>query len=115
MKRRWLFALLGGSVVVSKTPAAKAAPKLYAGGASDRGGTKILCPFCQETRRKAELIEKGIRPPLLADPMLKNEPISIMPGMIVYVSSERNFRPAFEINLGPLRCTCGDLAKAASN
>jgi hypothetical protein len=33
-----------------------------------------------ETLRKAEFIEKGVRPPMGADPELKNEPASIMPG-----------------------------------
>jgi hypothetical protein len=37
-----------------------------------------------ETLRKAEFIEKGVRPPMGADPELKNEPASIMPGMITY-------------------------------
>lgn len=53
----------------------------------------------QETRRKAEFIEKGVRPPMGADPELKNEPASILPGMITYVAQEtgkKGFWPLFE-------------------
>lgn len=52
-----------------------------------------------ETRRKAEFIEKGVRPPMLADPALKNEPASILPGMITYIDTrdgKKGFQPAFE-------------------
>jgi len=38
-----------------------------------------------ETVRKAEGIEKGLRPPLLADMALKNSPSSILPGHVTYV------------------------------
>jgi hypothetical protein len=54
-----------------------------------------------ETYRKAEFIEKGVRPPMGADPSLKNEPASIMPAMINYVStdaSKKGFWPLFEVN-----------------
>lgn len=58
----------------------------------------------QETRRKAEFIEKGVRPPMGADPELKNEPASIIPGMITYVNSsgtgKKGFWPLFEPNFG---------------
>ncbi len=53
----------------------------------------------QETRRKAEFIEKGVRPPMGADPALKNEPASIIPGHITYVSTanaQKGFWPLFE-------------------
>ena len=39
----------------------------------------------QETKRKAEGIERGVRPPMGADPELKNEPASILPWMITWV------------------------------
>ena len=52
-----------------------------------------------ETRRKAEFIEKGVRPPMGADVSLKNEPASIVPSGITYfdVSSggEKKFFPLF--------------------
>jgi len=53
-----------------------------------------------ETRRKAEFIEKGVRPPMGANPELKNEPSSIVPGMITYMSTDANrkgFWPLFEV------------------
>src|ERR1019366_1652935 len=37
-----------------------------------------------ETLRKAEFIDKGVRPPMGANPELKNEPASIIPGNITY-------------------------------
>jgi hypothetical protein len=42
-----------------------------------------------ETVRKAEFIEKFVRPPMGANPELKNEPASIMPGMITYFDTQR--------------------------
>lgn len=41
-----------------------------------------------ETRRKAEAIEKQVRPPMGADPAMKNEPASINPGHITYVAAD---------------------------
>lgn len=38
------------------------------------------------TRRQAEAIEKLVRPPLLADASLKNQPSSILPGKVTYVA-----------------------------
>ncbi len=38
-----------------------------------------------ETMRKAEGIEKGLRPPLIADIAMKNQPSSILPGNVTYV------------------------------
>jgi len=54
-----------------------------------------------ETRRKAEFIEKGVRPPMGADPALKNEPASIRPGGITYTAADtgkKGFWPLFEPN-----------------
>jgi Bacteriophage head to tail connecting protein len=54
-----------------------------------------------ETRRKAEFIEKGVRPPMGADPQLKNEPYSIMPGQVTFFSTDgqkKGFFPLFEPN-----------------
>lgn len=62
--------------------------------------------FAAETRRKAEFLEKGVRPPLLADPLLKNEPASIMPGSITYVRDVR-LLPAFEVSPKLLRLMRG--------
>lgn len=53
-----------------------------------------------ETRRKAEFIDKLVRPPMIGDPELKNEPSSIISGNITYVSTangKKGFMPAFEV------------------
>jgi hypothetical protein len=53
-----------------------------------------------ETRRKAEFIEKGVRPPMGADPELKNEPASIIPAQITYMNTgngKKGFWPLFEV------------------
>jgi hypothetical protein len=40
-----------------------------------------------ETGRKAEALEKQVRPPLLADAQLKNQPASTLPGEVTYVQN----------------------------
>lgn len=40
----------------------------------------------QETRRKAQAIDKMVNPPLVADVQLKNQPASLLPGGITYIS-----------------------------
>jgi hypothetical protein len=53
-----------------------------------------------ETFRKAEFIEKGVRPPMGAHPSLKNEPASIIPAAITYMdtsSGNKGFFPLFEV------------------
>lgn len=40
-----------------------------------------------ETRRKAQAIDKMVNPPLVADIQLKNQPASLMPGGITYISN----------------------------
>ncbi len=53
-----------------------------------------------ETRRKAEFIEKLVRPPMGANPELKNEPSSIIPGNITYTNTDngkKGFWPLFEV------------------
>lgn len=54
-----------------------------------------------ESLRKAEFIEKGVRPPMGADPELKNEPASIMPARITYMNTaggKKGFWALFEPN-----------------
>lgn len=54
-----------------------------------------------ESIRKAEAIEKMVRPPLLASMELKNEPSSILPGKVTYVSQlgpEKGMRPIYTVN-----------------
>jgi hypothetical protein len=66
-----------------------------------------------ETRRKAEFIEKGIRPPMGADPELKNEPASILPAHITYTDTQggrKGFWPIFEVNPAMLTPMIADMA-----
>lgn len=54
-----------------------------------------------ETMRKAEAIEKQVRPPLIADMQLKNQPSSILPGHVTYVSNlgaGSGMRPIYDVN-----------------
>lgn len=53
-----------------------------------------------ETLRKAEAIEKMVRPPLIADMQLKNEPSSILPGQVTYVQNVATggMRPIYNVN-----------------
>lgn len=53
------------------------------------------------TRRLAEAIEKQVRPPLVADMSLKNQPSSSLPGHVTYVQSlgpQSGMRPMYEVN-----------------
>lgn len=51
-----------------------------------------------EQRRKAEAIDKMVRPPMVASVAMKNEPSSILPGAITYSSDPKDgFRPAFTV------------------
>ena len=60
------------------------------------------------TRRKGEFIEKLVRPPMGANPELKNEPSSVLPGHITYTNTtggQKGMWPLFEVNpasLAPL-------------
>jgi hypothetical protein len=71
----------------------------------------------RETLRKSEFIEKLVRPPMGANPELKNEPSSIMPGMISYMSTEggrKGFWPLFEVQpaaLAPLVQDISEISK----
>lgn len=57
-----------------------------------------------ETRRKAQGIDKQVNPPMLADIQLKNQPASLLPGGITYMSGMMSatnrfagFRPVYEV------------------
>lgn len=55
----------------------------------------------QETLRKAEALEKQVRPPMLASAELKNEPSSILPGKVTYVAglgADKGMRPIYTVN-----------------
>ena len=68
-----------------------------------------------ETRRKAEFIEKGVRPPMGADVELKNEPASILPAQITYMTTgggqNKKFWPLFEPNAQWLAGLVNDIDK----
>ena len=52
-----------------------------------------------EQRRKAEAIEKMVRPPMVASVSMKNEPMDILPGGVSYVAdpAAAGFKPAFMV------------------
>ena len=52
-----------------------------------------------EQRRKAEAIDKMVRPPMVGSASMKNEPANILPGGITYVAnpSGEGFKPAFQV------------------
>jgi hypothetical protein len=55
----------------------------------------------QMLRRLGEAIDKMVRPPMLADVALKNEPSSILPGRVTYVpnlSKDSGMRPTYTVN-----------------
>lgn len=53
----------------------------------------------QMTMRQAEGIDKNVRPPLLASTELKNQPSSILPGRVTYVSdlAKAGMKPIYEV------------------
>lgn len=53
-----------------------------------------------EQRRKAEAIDKLVRPPMVGSVAMKNEPASILPGGITYVAdpAANGFKPAFTVD-----------------
>jgi hypothetical protein len=44
----------------------------------------------QETKRKAQAIDKMVTPPVVADVQLKNQPTSLLPGGVTYVAGVNN-------------------------
>jgi hypothetical protein len=56
----------------------------------------------QETKRKAQAIDKMVNPPLVADGQLKNQPASLLPGGITYINGmaqgKVGFAPVYEVN-----------------
>lgn len=56
----------------------------------------------QETRRKAQAIDKHVNPPMLADIQLKNQPASMLPGGVTYIAglmsqSKPGFTPTYTV------------------
>lgn len=64
----------------------------------------------QETRRKAQALDKMVNPPMVGDIQLQNQPASTLPGGVTYVSSTSNvkFAPAYQVN-PPLQEISADL------
>src|SRR6516225_2651446 len=56
----------------------------------------------QEVRRKAQAIDKHVNPPMVADIQLKNQPASMLPGGVTYVTGmttgKVGFAPAYTVN-----------------
>jgi hypothetical protein len=53
-----------------------------------------------EQKRKAQAIDKHVNPPMIADVALRNEPASLLPGGVTYISGGGNgvgFKPAYQI------------------
>ena len=53
-----------------------------------------------EQRRKAEAIDKQVRPPMKASVSMKNEPMDIMPGGVTFVtdmSNQSGFAPVYQV------------------
>lgn len=69
----------------------------------------------QETRRKAQAIDKMVNPPMIADIQLKNQPASTIPGGWTYVSGLDNSRvgarPIYTVNpqIGELKQDIADI------
>lgn len=56
-----------------------------------------------QEKRKAQAIDKHVRPPMVADVSMKNEPASLLPGAITYVpalSQGVGFKPVYQIAPG---------------
>jgi len=57
----------------------------------------------QETKRKAQAIDKAVNPPMVGDVQMKNQPASLLPGGITYVTGFQQagkpaFAPAYTVN-----------------
>lgn len=66
-----------------------------------------------QQRRKAEAIDKLVRPPMNASVNMKNEPMSILPGAVNYVADLQNagFKPAYQVD-PRLQEMTGDIREA---
>lgn len=68
----------------------------------------------QETRRKAQALDKMVNPPMVADMQLKNQPASLLPGGVTYVSGLQRgtqaFQPAYQV-MPPIAELMNDIAQ----
>jgi hypothetical protein len=70
-----------------------------------------------ETVRKAEFIEKGVRPPMGANPELKSEPNSILPGHTTYMDTsggKKGFWALFDVNPAWLTGITADIKEVSA-
>ena len=65
----------------------------------------------QETRRKAQAIDKLANPPMVADVELKNAPASTLPGGVTYITRKdgAGFKPAYENFRPPIQELMADI------
>lgn len=73
-----------------------------------------------EQRRKGQAIDKGVNPPVLADNALRNEPMSMLPGGVTYVSNTSQIggvKPVYEqkINLADMLMDIKDVQQRIEN
>jgi hypothetical protein len=65
-----------------------------------------------EQKRKAQLIDKLVNPPMVADQSLKNEPATSIPGGVTYIANGAGsvgFKPAYEVHPQGLAAITADL------
>lgn len=67
----------------------------------------------QETKRKAQAIDKLANPPMVADVDMKNQPASTIPGGVTYVTKKDGigFKPAYENFRPPIQELMADIEK----
>lgn len=73
----------------------------YARGCPGMDGLPDILQLHQMQRRLAEAIDKMVRPPMLADVAMKNEPASIISGRLTYVPNlgkDSGMRPAYLVD-----------------
>lgn len=68
-----------------------------------------------EQKRKSQLIDKLVNPPMVADASLKNEPASVIPGGVTYAAygpeGKPRFSPVYEVNPQGLPAITEDLSE----
>lgn len=72
-----------------------------------------------ETRRKAQAIDKMVNPPLVADVQLKNQPASLLPGGMTYISGfaasgKAGITSVYETHHFPVEAITADLNEVRS-
>lgn len=63
-------------------------------------------------KRKGQLIEKLVNPPMVADPSLENKPASTIPGAVTFVAPGKGdvgFKPAYEVHPQGLPAITADI------